>query len=106
MALVDVQQAVKAYGQGASRVLALRGVSVAVEPGEFTVISGPSGSGKSTLLNLIGCLDQPTEGRVILEGRDISQLSGVELAATRARRIGFIFQSFNLIPVLTAVENV
>ena len=106
MALVVIDGAVKSYGQGASEVQALRGVSLTIEPGEFTVISGPSGSGKSTLLNLIGCLDTPTRGRVLLEGQDLSQLAGPALAQVRARRIGFIFQSFNLIPVLTACENV
>jgi putative ABC transport system ATP-binding protein len=106
MALVDIDHAVKTYGSGPAAVHALRGVSVDVEPGEFTVISGPSGSGKSTLLNLIGCLDVPDSGTVRIEGRDVGHLSGPELAALRARRIGFIFQSFNLIPVLSAVENV
>jgi putative ABC transport system ATP-binding protein len=106
MALVVIDGAVKSYGQGASEVQALRGVSLTIDAGEFTVISGPSGSGKSTLLNLIGCLDTPTRGRVLLEGQDLSQLAGPALAQVRARRIGFIFQSFNLIPVLTASENV
>jgi len=106
MAIVQVVGAWKTYGQGAAEVHALRGVSISIAPGEFTVISGPSGSGKSTLLNLIGCLDSPTKGRVQLEGTDVSMLRGPQLAALRARRIGFIFQSFNLIPVLTARENV
>jgi putative ABC transport system ATP-binding protein len=106
MALVEIREVVKSYGEGAAQVHALRGVSLTIEPGEFTVISGPSGSGKSTLLNLIGCLDTPTGGNVLLEGTDVSSLSGPALAAVRARRIGFIFQSFNLIPVLTARENV
>ncbi|MBA2320517.1 MAG: ABC transporter ATP-binding protein [Deltaproteobacteria bacterium] len=106
MALVEIDGVVKAYGTGAAEVQALRGVSLTIEPGEFTVISGPSGSGKSTLLNLIGCLDAPTRGRVSLEGQDLSSLSPAALAGVRARRIGFIFQSFNLIPVLSARENV
>ena len=106
MAIVEVVSVTKTYGEGAGRVHALRGVSIQIEPGEFTVICGPSGSGKSTLLNLIGCLDSPSEGRILLEGTDVSQLRGPALAALRARRIGFIFQSFNLIPVLTAQENV
>ncbi len=106
MPLVEIVDVVKAYGQGAAEVHALRGVSVAIEAGEFTVISGPSGSGKSTLLNLIGCLDTPSRGKVTLEGQDLSKLTGPALASVRARRIGFIFQSFNLIPVLTARENV
>jgi putative ABC transport system ATP-binding protein len=106
MAIVEVKAATKVYGQGAGEVRALRGVSLEVDPGEFTVISGPSGSGKSTLLNLIGCLDTPSSGQVLLEGQDIQTLSGPALANLRARRIGFIFQSFNLVPVLTALENV
>ena len=106
MALVEILEVVKAYGQGAAEVQALRGVSLEIDAGEFTVISGPSGSGKSTLLNLIGCLDTPSRGRVTLEGNDLSKLTGAALASVRARRIGFIFQSFNLIPVLTARENV
>ncbi len=106
MSLVSVVNAVKTYGTGEAAVHALRGVSIEIEPAEFTVISGPSGSGKSTLLNLIGCLDVPDGGTVRIEGRDVNGLDGSSLAALRAARIGFIFQSFNLIPVLTALENV
>ena len=87
-------------------VLALKGVSVSVDPGEFTAFAGPSGSGKSTCLNLVGCLDRPNEGQVLIEGQDVARLSDAALGELRARRIGFIFQSFNLIPVLTAHENV
>lgn len=96
----------KNYPMGDLVVQALKGVSVEVWPGEFTAFAGPSGSGKSTVLNLIGCLDRPSEGKVFLEGRDVATLNDAQLGDVRARRIGFIFQSFNLIPVLTAYENV
>ena len=96
----------KDYGEGVGKVRALSSVSLDVFPGEFTVFSGPSGSGKTTLLNLIGCLDRATEGRILIGGEDTSKLVGAALSALRARKIGFIFQSFNLIPVLTALENV
>jgi len=101
--LVDVT---KEYPMGELKVVALAGVSVGVDAGEFTVFAGPSGSGKSTALNLIGCLDRPSSGKVLLDGKDVATLSDEALGAVRARRIGFIFQSFNLIPVLTAAENV
>ena len=101
--LVDVH---KHYAMGELQVHALRGVTVSIEPGEFTAFAGPSGSGKTTMLNLLGLLDTPTEGRVTLEGKDVSTLGQGELGQIRARRIGFVFQSFNLIPVLTAFENV
>ena len=104
--LCEVRAAHKTYRMGDLDVHALSGVSVQVMPGEFTVFSGPSGSGKSTLLNLIGCLDRPSQGAVLLEGKDVASLPDAELGDMRARRIGFIFQSFNLIPVLTAYENV
>ena len=106
MPICEVSDVRKEYGTGAARVAALDGVSLTVEPGEFTVISGPSGSGKTTLFNLIGCLDRPTAGRVRLEGHEVGGLSAGALAKLRARRIGFVFQSFNLIPVFTALENV
>ena len=96
----------KDYGEGAGRVRALSDVTLDVEPGEFTVFSGPSGSGKTTLLNLIGCLDRPSEGRLRIAGQDVGTLDGVALSALRARQIGFVFQSFNLSPVLSAAENV
>ncbi len=104
--LCEVQNASKVYRMGDITVHALSGVSVSVGSGEFTVFSGPSGSGKSTLLNLIGCLDRPSSGKVLLEGQDVASLADAALGQVRARRIGFIFQSFNLIPVLTAYENV
>jgi len=106
MAICELRGISKHYGSGATLVKALDGVDLAFEAGEFTVISGPSGSGKTTLLNLVGCLDAPTAGSVLLEGRDVSRIAGRAQAKLRANRIGFIFQSFNLIPVLTALENV
>lgn len=106
MSIVSVRDAHRTYGSGPGAVHALRGVTLDITAGEFTVIAGPSGSGKSTLLNLIGCLDLPSTGTVSLDGQDVGQLSGPALAKLRAQRIGFIFQSFNLIPVLTALENV
>ncbi len=96
----------KSYPMGDLVVQALRGVTVSVEAGEFTAFSGPSGSGKSTCLNLIGCLDRPSKGSVRIEGRDVAKMDDAQLGELRAQRIGFIFQSFNLIPVLTAFENV
>ncbi len=94
------------YGQGRGRVVALEGVSFTVRPGEFLAIMGPSGSGKSTLLNVIGALDAPSGGRVRVGGRDIAALAPVERARYRRREVGFIFQAFNLLPRLTALENV
>jgi putative ABC transport system ATP-binding protein len=96
----------KDYNVGDTVVHALRGISMEVEKGEFTAIAGPSGSGKSTLLNLIGCLDTPTSGKVFIDGVDVSRYSKKELANIRRENIGFVFQSFNLIPILTAFENV
>lgn len=101
-----LENATKTYGSGAQLVHALRGVDLAFDSGEFTVIAGPSGSGKTTMLNLVGCLDSPSEGKVYIEDTDVSAMGSRELAHLRARRIGFIFQSFNLVPVLNAVENV
>ncbi|MCM1299913.1 MAG: ABC transporter ATP-binding protein [[Eubacterium] siraeum] len=88
------------------QVIALEGVSLEVGDGEFVAVVGASGSGKTTLMNIIGCLDTPTEGRYCLEGRDVCGLSSAELSQIRSRRISFIFQGFNLIPTLTAAENV
>ena len=101
--LVDVY---KHYRMGEVEVPALRGANLEIHQGEFTVFAGPSGSGKTTLLNLVGLLDTASKGRVEIEGQDVASLSGPARSALRARRIGFIFQSFNLIPVLTAYENV
>jgi putative ABC transport system ATP-binding protein len=96
----------KDYPMGAERVHALRGVDVDVYPGDFLALRGPSGSGKTTLINLLGLLDVPGQGTLLLEGRDTATLSENERADTRRDRFGFVFQSFNLIPVLTAAENV
>jgi putative ABC transport system ATP-binding protein len=104
-AIVEVLDVTKRYEQGAVEVMALRGLSFGIEAGEFTAIVGPSGSGKSTALNLIGALDRPTSGVVRVEGRDLSELSARELSRLRRDRIGFVFQAYNLMPVLTAYEN-
>lgn len=96
----------KIYRQGKSEIAALAGVSLDIHTGEFVVIMGPSGSGKSTLLHLIGGLDRPTRGEVLIDGRIISQMSDNEVTLLRRRQIGFVFQFFNLLPTLTAVENV
>lgn len=106
MALLEMERVEKIYGQGEVQVLALRGVDLEIEEGEFATVFGPSGSGKTTLLNLIGALDKPTGGTVKLNGCEIGQMSKNELAGLRRKDIGFIFQSYNLIPVLSAYENV
>lgn len=103
---MGVFEVTKEYELGRTRVAALRGVTLEVERGEFMAVAGPSGSGKSTLLNLMGCLDHPTSGRVIIGEQDVSDLDDNALSDLRARQIGFIFQTFNLIPVLSALENV
>ncbi len=103
--IIQATDLVKTYRQGSVDVPALRGFSLTVDPGEFTAISGPSGSGKSTALNLIGALDQPTSGTALLEGKDLGTLSRSALSRLRRDRIGFVFQAYNLIPVLTAYEN-
>ncbi len=104
--LCMVSEVSRTYGEGATLVRALDNVSVSFFPGEFTVLSGPSGSGKTTLLNLIGLLDVPSLGTVSIAGESTDRLSARRLAELRAHRIGFIFQSFNLVPVLSALENV
>lgn len=106
MAIVRVENVSKRYALGEQTVTALQNVSLSIEPGEFLAIAGPSGSGKSTLLNIIGCIDLPSEGRVYIDGQDVSGHSADQLADVRARTLGFIFQSFNLLPVLSAAENV
>jgi putative ABC transport system ATP-binding protein len=96
----------KVYTMGAVEVPALRGLNLDIKSGEFVSVMGPSGSGKSTAMNMIGCLDIPSKGHVFLDGKDISRLSESDLAQIRGKKIGFIFQQFNLIPTLTALENV
>jgi putative ABC transport system ATP-binding protein len=103
--IVRVEAATKVYQQGRVQVHALRGLDLEVGPGELTALYGPSGSGKTTLLNLVGALDTPTSGRVLIEGRDLGTLGRRELSHLRRDRIGFVFQAYNLIPVLTAYEN-
>lgn len=106
MSIVRLEHVFKDYTLGEQRVRALNGVSLSVENGDFLAIAGPSGSGKSTLLNLIGCIDTPSHGKVFIDGKDISGRTPDELSDLRARTIGFIFQTFNLFPVLSAAENV
>ena len=104
--IIRTRQLRKVYRVGVERIHALRGIDLDVEPNEFVAVMGSSGSGKSTLLNILGCLDQPTAGRYELDGRDTSQISGTELARARNKRIGFVFQSFELLPRMTALHNV
>ena len=106
MAIVELIDAWKSYRMGDTDVHALRGLNLAVEEGDLLSIMGPSGSGKSTLLNVVGCLDRPTKGEYILAGEDVSNLSDADLSEVRAGRIGFIFQSYNLIPQLNVIENI
>ena len=96
----------KVYGMGDIQVAALAGVDIRIDEGEFVAVMGPSGSGKSTLMNILGCLDRPTDGRYLLAGEDVSGLDKVQLASIRNRRIGFIFQSFNLLSRTSALRNV
>jgi putative ABC transport system ATP-binding protein len=104
--LIDVRELHKEYPLGDHVVHALRGVSVTIAAGEMVAVMGPSGSGKSTFMTILGCLDTPTAGRYLLEGRDVSNLGDDELSAIRSRRIGFVFQQFNLLPRITAQANV
>jgi putative ABC transport system ATP-binding protein len=104
-AVIEAQGIVRTYSSGAEAVHALRGVDLTVDAGEFLAITGPSGSGKSTLLHVIGGLDRPDGGRVVLAGRDVSSLPDEELALVRRRHLGFVLQFFNLLPTLTAAEN-
>ena len=106
MSICEVRGVTKTYGEGVGEVNAVDGVTLSIEPGEFTAFVGPSGSGKTTLLNQIGCLDRPTKGEVAIEGVRTGGLGDASLSALRGEKIGFIFQSYNLIPVLTAAENV
>jgi putative ABC transport system ATP-binding protein len=104
--VLDVRDVTKVYGEGETEVHALRGVSVNVARGDYVAVMGASGSGKSTLMNILGCLDIPTSGSYLLDGVDVSRLSDRQLALVRNRRIGFVFQSFNLIPRTSALANV
>jgi putative ABC transport system ATP-binding protein len=104
--LIKVDGLTKVYGAGDIAVHALGGVNATVQQGEFVAVMGPSGSGKSTLMNILGCLDRPTAGEYILDGEDVSVLVKDALAAVRNKKIGFVFQSYNLLPRLTAVKNV
>jgi len=105
MALIQIRNLEKTYRLGSVEIPALRGVSFRVEPGDFVAIMGPSGSGKSTLMNIMGCLDRPTSGTYILEGKDASRLGDWQRAHIRNRKIGFVFQSFNLLPRMSALKN-
>jgi ABC-type lipoprotein export system ATPase subunit len=104
--LIELRDVKKTYDLGEVQVHALAGVSLSIEKGEYVALVGPSGSGKSTLMNVLGCLDRPTSGKYLLAGEDVSDLSRDELARTRNKRIGFVFQSFNLLARTPAVENV
>ncbi|MGB0837985.1 MAG: ABC transporter ATP-binding protein [Flavobacteriaceae bacterium] len=103
--VIETKNLVKIFGQGELEVKALNGVDVVIEKGEFTALVGPSGSGKTTLLNMIGGLDTPTSGQVILNGQNIAELKKSEMTEFRQKNIGFVFQAYNLIPVLSAYEN-
>ncbi len=104
--MIELHQITKTYTLGKRQLQVLKGIDLCVEQGELVAIMGPSGSGKTTLLNIIGCLDKPTLGSYHLDGKEVSSLSSTELAAIRARKIGFVFQTFNLLPRLSALANV
>jgi putative ABC transport system ATP-binding protein len=104
--LIEITNLTKVYGVGDVAVQALRGLNATVEQGEFVAIMGSSGSGKSTLMNILGCLDRPTSGTYVLDGEDVSRMSKNQLASVRNKKIGFVFQSYNLLPRITAVKNV
>src|SRR5215203_4375262 len=106
MALIEVRDLWKTYVMGSEEIHALRGVSIQIERGEYVAIMGPSGSGKSTLMNLIGCLDTPTKGSYLLNEKQVGQMNDNELARIRNEEIGFVFQTFNLLPRATALQNV
>ena len=104
--LLEVRNLDKDYSLGRTTIAALRGVNLSIDHGEFVSIMGPSGCGKTTLLNILGCIDRPTRGQVLLGGTDVAGLSDDQETDKRLGEIGFIFQSFNLVPVLTAAENI
>jgi putative ABC transport system ATP-binding protein len=104
--MINLDNIVKSYEIGGRELQVLRGLSFHVDKGEMVAIMGPSGSGKSTTLNVLGCLDRPTSGSYVLDGRDVSKLNRAELANVRSRKIGFVFQSYNLLPRMSALENV
>jgi putative ABC transport system ATP-binding protein len=104
--MIQLEDVTKVYRMGKVEVRALAGVDLAIDDGELVAIMGPSGSGKTTLMNILGCLDIPTSGRYLLDGIDVSRLSGNRLAKIRSRKIGFVFQSFNLVPRTSAIRNV
>src|ERR687884_1254259 len=106
MALIEARDLWKTYRMGDEEIHALRGVSISIDRGEYVAIMGPSGSGKSTLMNLIGCLDTPTRGSYVLNGQEVSEMNDNELARIRNEEIGFVFQTFNLLPRATALHNV
>ncbi len=106
MALIETRDLWKTYQMGSEEIHALQGVSIEIEKGEYVAIMGPSGSGKSTLMNLIGCLDTPSKGSYLLNGNQVSQMNDDELARIRNEEIGFVFQTFNLLPRATALHNV
>ena len=103
---IEIQGLTKIYGSGDIAVTALKDVNIGIKQGEFVAVMGSSGSGKSTLMNILGCLDRPTHGEYFLDGQDVSRLSKTELAAIRNQNIGFVFQSFNLLPRMSALKNV
>ena len=104
--MIDLKDIVKSYPMGKRELRVLQGVNLNIDKGEMVAIMGPSGSGKSTLLNMIGMLDRPTSGSYVLDGKEVSKLSGGEQSKVRGQKIGFIFQSFNLLPYLSAIDNV
>jgi putative ABC transport system ATP-binding protein len=106
MPVVELKGVKKEYMLGTTKVEALRGVDLEIEKGEFLAVAGPSGSGKSTMLNMFGCIDVPTSGTVLIDGADVAGLSDKELTRYRREKVGFIFQSFNLVPVLDVYENI